>query len=197
MVNNRRVAVMRISGTLLRSLLPEYRMVGIINGACGLIPTDEHDRQAAVIHKALLLPDNARITGISAVMHFAKDEILLCIECPDFVDVPEGCTAPEVICWYWGDPSQGVFGEEKPLSHARFDGWSNDAAVRGDVKQGPWSATEQSVRSPPTNVESTTEAVYGTQRDCPRGPRGGVCGEVYWEPEPADEPTEVKFREST
>lgn len=61
------------------------------------------------LHKALLLPADAAITGVSAALFFDRDEIAIRIESPSFVATEPGNCFPCVMAEYSRDDNGPVF----------------------------------------------------------------------------------------
>ncbi len=83
-----RQAILRVSRTMFEGWLLEGQTVDCVADRLGI----KYDW----LHKAILLPDNAIITGVSASLYFAQDQVAIRIACPDFVEVPDGVTLPEI-----------------------------------------------------------------------------------------------------
>ena len=100
-----RQAVMRVTFELLEQLLPDWQTAamlrfGDLSCESRLANSAKIAEIAAPFHKALKLPRNCRITGISHNLHFDQGQIAFRIECPDFRETPMGATFPEVQAVY-------------------------------------------------------------------------------------------------
>ena len=100
-----RQAVLRVSFELLEQLLPDWQTAamlrfGDLSCESRLGNSAKIAAIAAPLHKALKLPRNCRITGISHNLHFDQGQIAFRIECPDFRETPVGDTFSEVQAVY-------------------------------------------------------------------------------------------------
>lgn len=100
-----RQAVMRVHFELLEQLLPDWQTAamlrfGDLSCESRLGNSAKIAEIAAPFHKALKLPRNCCITGISHNLHFDQGQIAFRIECPDFRETPIGATFPEVQAVY-------------------------------------------------------------------------------------------------
>lgn len=96
-----RQAVMKVSRELLEQLMPDFRTAVLLRFGDLVVEgqltiADKLKELAVPFHRALKLPANCRITGISHTYVFDRDEIAFRIESPDFVETPFGCVLPEV-----------------------------------------------------------------------------------------------------
>jgi hypothetical protein len=99
-----RQAVMRVSGELIRKLLPQGKAIDC------LADKISNDLDYSWLHDALLLPKNSEITGVSVSIFFYRDEVAIRLRCSDFRETLEGCDMPEVGAEYCrvGDKSRFV-----------------------------------------------------------------------------------------
>ena len=100
-----RQAVLRVYFELLEQLLPDWQTAamlrfGDLSCESRLGNSAKIAEIAAPFHKALKLPRNCRITGISHNLYFDRGQIAFRIECPDFRETPMGATFPEVQAVY-------------------------------------------------------------------------------------------------
>ena len=98
-----RQAVMRVSRQLLEELMPDWKTAAVLRYGELIEERLAPDRVAEIAepyHKALKLPTNCRITGISIGFGFDHDEIGFRIESLDFVETLEGNMLPEVQAVY-------------------------------------------------------------------------------------------------
>lgn len=93
-MNTTRQAILLVSRQVLEAIMPDWRWHWRRD------PVYNYTPPAAPFYVALKLPENCRITGVSADCAFNKDQIAFRIESPDFVETMEGCTLPEVRAVY-------------------------------------------------------------------------------------------------
>ena len=98
----KRAAIMAVSTDLLLPLIPEGKTIDCVADALGV----KYDW----LSEALRLPAGSRITGVSMIARFARDEVLIRVQHPDFVETEEGCVLPDVQAVYgWDDRGAATF----------------------------------------------------------------------------------------
>lgn len=117
-----RTAIARVSRQLVEDVLGEKYDGCTMCVACilGLRKED--------LHAALKLPENARVDAVA--YDFYTDQVLLRIECPDFREVAEGETLPEVEAMY--RRQENAEGDDR--FPCVFDGWQGDALPPNNVQ---------------------------------------------------------------
>lgn len=99
-----RQAILKVSRELLEQLLPDFEHVAMLRyGELVNSSLSTAERVASIVepfHKALKLPSDCRITGISLHVAFEKDLIAFRIESPDFVETGPWDTYPDVQAIY-------------------------------------------------------------------------------------------------
>ena len=106
MSGSSRQAILRVHRLLLEQFLPDWQTVArlrygdVLDGRA--YPPERAEEWAAPFHKALKLPADCKITGISYSGDdwLCKDEIVFRIESPDFVETPYPNRLPEVTAVY-------------------------------------------------------------------------------------------------
>lgn len=97
-----RQAMLKVNRSLLESIMPDWETAARVRFGemvDGRLPKDV-EQIAEPYHTALKLPANCRITGISNLYAFNRDEIVFRIESPDFVETPSCDMLPEVRAVY-------------------------------------------------------------------------------------------------
>jgi hypothetical protein len=117
----RRVAIMRVSGELLRALLPPGKVIDL------QADTIQRAKDFEWLRQVLLLPDNCRVDDVSPHCYFATDEYALRLECEDFVETAVGDRMPEVRAEYVRGPD-GT--SQRSACKGRFSHWV------GGVREG-------------------------------------------------------------
>lgn len=75
----KRAAVMRCSRELVEALLPPGKVIDCVADKVGPVDYDW-------LRRALLLPDDCRITGVSASLFFDWDQVAIRVESEAFVE---------------------------------------------------------------------------------------------------------------
>ena len=93
-----RLGIVYCSVELIARLMPPGTTVQWLDSELGTVKAFGEGYEK--LHKALKLPANCRITGVSPHVRFANNEIVLRVESPEFVETPEGGTIPTVEAYY-------------------------------------------------------------------------------------------------
>jgi len=137
-----RQAILRVSIPLLETFQdPEIHK--LTQWLCyGMVLNADVSHVPECFHKALLLPQNCVITGATGSLYFDKDAVAFRIACPDFVEIPEGATLPEVRALY-----------VKEGGKVRFLRWDGPAVKKvcgsGEVVPPTWTVEDEFGRNDP------------------------------------------------
>lgn len=113
-----RQAIMRASRELVEQMWPG----GIGKAMFGDVLGERYEG----LRKALLLPADCIITGVSLHLDMHRDLIVMRVQSPEFVETPEACTLPEV---------EAIYGEEG--GKTKFVGWQGSAVGPKSDKAEP------------------------------------------------------------
>ncbi len=98
-----RRAMMRVNQEVVDSLCPLGQTAASVVSLMSL----DYD----VIRQVLHLPDSVRVTGVDNASFFRNNEAQVLLECPDFADMPDVGSLPEVWALYeWHDAPRFVRG---------------------------------------------------------------------------------------